>query len=161
MPILTTTEHTKRFTELAHHYAELESRKKELADDMKACADLAKNELGVPPKALKQAAKELGMDSVERMAQRELEDALDACRLALGLLADTPLGQAAQEDYGTHSDEPARRGPGRPKGSRNKSKRSEFTEELAQVADAPPPAVPDEPMDPFTAGDANAPAWPQ
>ena len=47
----------------------------------------------MPAKVLRQLAKETAWTELERLAQRQLEDRLDQCRAALGLLGDTPPGE--------------------------------------------------------------------
>jgi uncharacterized protein (UPF0335 family) len=155
--ILETDADREKLSSIVERYRVLEDQIKAAKDEQKELAESAKANLGVPAKALKQAAKEMGWDSVERAAQRQLEDALDACRQALGLLADTPLGQAAQslakdiragkadlkvgdgpwlsETMGNGQAEP-KRDRGRPKGSKNKPR-----------GETPaPPAIPDDPL---------------
>lgn len=69
---------------------------KELQDEIKElCAD-AEEAIGVKSKVLRQLAKERNWNDAERAEQQRLEADLDVCRLALGMLADTPLGEAAQ-----------------------------------------------------------------
>lgn len=80
----------------AQRVAALERQKKEIADDIKAICDNCKDTTGTRPKVLKQLAKEINWTEIERMDQWMLEEELDECRSALGLLADTPLGEAAQ-----------------------------------------------------------------
>lgn len=83
--------------DFAQRVANLERQKKEIADDIKDICEECKGQTGTRPKVLKQLAKELNWTQVERMDQHMLEEELDACRSALGLLADTPLGEAAQD----------------------------------------------------------------
>lgn len=72
---------------------EVEQRKEEI----KELEEAAWEKCGVKPKVIKQLVKEKGWNEIERMAQRQLEESLDSCRKALGLLADLPLGEHAVE----------------------------------------------------------------
>lgn len=86
----------RKLDHIVNRVAELEAKKKEIAEEIKELCDDAKDKLGRSPKVIKQLAKEKNWDEIERMAQRELEEELDDCRSALGLLADLPLGEHAQ-----------------------------------------------------------------
>lgn len=139
--------------------------------ELKELATVASERLGVPAKALKQLVVEWRMGEEQRVELRQQEHKLDECRLALGLLADTPLGMAAAAHEAAHVEqqaEPKRRG--RPKGSRNKPKASHPVRN-ANAAVEPvqgagnglpaangdgvlgntPPLIPDELIDPFVA----------
>lgn len=70
---------------------EIDERKAEI----KELEDSAWEKCEQRPKVIKQLVKEKGWNEVERMAQRQLEESLDQCRKALGLLADLPLGEHA------------------------------------------------------------------
>lgn len=76
--------------------ADLEMQKKEIGEEIQELCKQAKDDLGRSAKVIKQLAKEKNWNEIERMEQRLLEDELDECRGALGLLADTPLGEHAQ-----------------------------------------------------------------
>lgn len=69
----------------------LEEEKKGLADDIKDVYLEAKSR-GFDAKAMRVIVRERGM---EKTVREEREAILDVYRSALGLLADTPLGQAA------------------------------------------------------------------
>jgi uncharacterized protein (UPF0335 family) len=109
--------------------------------EAKELAESAWDKAGVRPKVVKQLAKEAAWDQVKREEQRQHEEALDQCRAALGLLADLPLGQAAQEREDHQAEQPTKRRPGRPKGARNKPKLATADGEAVP----PPPDVPDVP----------------
>ena len=124
----------------------------ELKWEAKEIAGAAWNKYGVKAKVVKQLAQESAWDEVQREERRQHEESLDQCRAALGLLADTPLGQAATAVHANGAAngqaEPAKRTRGRPPGSKNKPKAAdEWTRPqlAAAVADAPP--VPDVPPD--------------
>lgn len=90
----------KALDEAITKLARLEDEKKMLADDIKeltAGTVDSFREHGVTAKVVKQLVKERGYDEIERMAQRQAEETLDQCRHALGLLADLPLGEHAQQ----------------------------------------------------------------
>ena len=122
----------------------------ELKWEAKEIAGAAWNKYGVKAKVVKQLAQESAWDEVQREERRQHEESLDQCRAALGLLADTPLGQAATVVHanGAVNGQAAPKKRGRPPGSRNKPKAAdEWTRPplAAAVADAPP--VPDMPPD--------------
>jgi hypothetical protein len=122
----------------------------ELKWEAKEIAGAAWNKYGVKAKVVKQLAQESAWDEVQREERRQHEESLDQCRAALGLLADTPLGQAATVVHanGAANGQAAPKKRGRPPGSRNKPKAAdEWTRPqlAAAVADAPP--VPDVPPD--------------
>jgi len=66
-------------------------------EEIKELEEAAWEKCGVKPKVIKQLVKEKGWNEIERMAQRQLEESLDECRKALGMLADLPLGEHAVE----------------------------------------------------------------
>jgi hypothetical protein len=152
---MTPDQHTK-LRHIVDRYVTLNDQIKSAKDEQKELADAAKGELGIEPKVTKQLAKETAWNELERAAQLGLERQLDECRLALGLLDGTPLGEAAvgaaalgggwhHSADGTRSDDghgvaEPKRGRGRPKGSRNRPKvRDEFET-------AAPPSIPDWPQ---------------
>jgi hypothetical protein len=149
-----TPQEKQHLTRIIERHKAINAEVQALKWEAKELAESAWDKCGVRPKVVKQLAKEAAWDVVQREEQRQHEESLDACRAALGLLADTPLGQAAQADHVTREAEaPAngssngtRRGPGRPKGSRNKPK----AHDVANYAAPPVPDVPDVPE----AGDA-------
>lgn len=71
----------------------LEEEKRTIADDIKEVYAEAKSN-GFDTKVLRQVVRERRMDDADR---REREALLDTYRAALGMLADTPLGQAAMD----------------------------------------------------------------
>ena len=89
-------------------------------------------------KVLKQLAKDQGKDAEERAKQRAYEELLDDCRAALGLLADTPLGEAAAQvaaqGASTNGAAPPKKRR-RPPGSKNKPKAAVINE-IADRAEA-------------------------
>ena len=87
----------KRLAHIVKEVARLEASRKELADEIKEFLAVAKVELGRDAQVIKQLAKEINLDDLERSAQLLLEQELDECRVALGFMADLPLGKAAQE----------------------------------------------------------------
>ena len=89
------TEDKKKLEHIVERVAELERQKKELGEEVKELCDEAKGKLGVSVKATKQLAKEKNMDEIERLGQRLLEEEIDNCRAALGMIADLPLGMSA------------------------------------------------------------------
>lgn len=145
----------KRLKHIVQRSLELDVEADGYRDDIKGCnkelkelATVASEQLGVPAKALKQLVLEWGMGAEERALLRQQEHKLDECRLALGLLADTPLGMAAaahealdrmHEAVHTMQQAEPRRARGRPKGSRNKPKEANAAGGHEQA----PPPIPD------------------
>lgn len=105
-----TRDQAEQLEETISQLARLEDEKKALSEDIK---DLTKGaveayrEHGLDAKIVKQLVKEKGFDELERMAQRQAEECLDMCRHALGLLADLPLGEHAQQRVKAKRKEPA------------------------------------------------------
>ena len=89
------TEDRKRLDYIVGELARLDGERKDLAEQMKELIDAAYDDLGVSRKVVKRLAKERGWTSLEREEQKMLEEELDMMRSALGMLADTPLGEAA------------------------------------------------------------------
>jgi len=141
-------EEKSKLSKIVNRAVEINAKVQALKWELKELADSAWKACGVKAKTIKQLAKEAAWDDVQRDEQRLLEEKLDECRLALGMLKDLPLGQAAAEAAGrerlggedtgdqstgadgtggvTTSDGQAqateRRGRGRPKGSKNRPK---------------------------------------
>jgi hypothetical protein len=140
-----TEDDTNRLKHIVERYAELATEVDGYKDDAKQCADeqkdlaaVASERLGLDGKALKQLVAEFRMGAEERDVIRQREAKLDECRLALGLLADTPLGQAAM------ADEP-KRNRGRPKGSKNRPKVEDEPLNAPVDPAGDPPQIPDSP----------------
>ena len=85
----------KALTHIVQRIAKLNGEIKEANFEIKELADSAWEKCGKSAKAVKQLAKESAWDAVKRKAQQDLEEEVDAGRLALGMLSDTPLGEAA------------------------------------------------------------------
>lgn len=85
----------KRLEPIVERLAEIREEKKQLSEEEKELIDAAQVDCNVQPKVTRQLAKEKGWNDVERMRQKQLEEELDDARVALGLLADTPLGEHA------------------------------------------------------------------
>ena len=98
-------------------------------------------------KVLKQLAKDQGKDAEERAKQRAYEELLDNCRASLGLLADTPLGEAAAQVAAQGASTNGAAAPkkrGRPPGSKNKPKAAadgEWVRPPLRAVDTDPPDV--------------------
>jgi hypothetical protein len=151
-------------TEIVSDVKALNAKIHELKREAKERADEAWDACGVKTKVVYQLAREAAWDDVKRTEQRQYEEALDECRAALGLLADTPLGEAAQTGFspseplirkdgsvkpGMNADGTPRK-RGRPPGSKNKPKLVGGTDSQAPL-DPPPPPVPDIPDVPAAA----------
>lgn len=123
----------------------------EIADDAYNNDLVRAASVSMARKVVKQLAKESAWDQVQREEQRQLEEAIDECRAALGMLADLPLGQAVQTSVASRPNgrangggEPEKRGRGRPKGARNKPKpRADDWARPAAHADELPPDIPE------------------
>jgi hypothetical protein len=158
-----TPQEKQHLTRIVERQKAINAEVQALKWEAKELAESAWDKCGVRPKTIKQLAKEAAWDEVQREEQRQHEESLDECRAALGLLASTPLGQAAQQSHVTDpairangtlngnvaanghvQDEPraARRGPGRPRGSRNKAKPANRNDK-ADYAAPPVPDLPD------------------
>lgn len=74
--------------------------------EIKELADLSWDACGVSAKAVKQMAKEASWDAIARERQKQLEEEVDQCRNALGMLSDLPLGEAALKNNGKDAGEP-------------------------------------------------------
>jgi hypothetical protein len=155
----------QQLTRIVERTKAINAQVQELKWEAKEIAESAWDKCGVKPKVVKQLAKEAAWDQVQREERRQFEESLDECRAALGLLADLPLGQAATashangratgkanghangqaaDGYDDHvRDTPAKRGRGRPKGSRNKSRQAPGTWSRPPRDDPPVPDVPD------------------
>lgn len=111
---------------IVSRHADLGSQIKTLKFEQKELEDSAWEKCGKSAKAIKQLSKESGWDEVKRERQRQLEEEIDQGRAALGLLADTPLGQAEMERMADERLTKGWKAPGdgkkrgRPKGSRNR-----------------------------------------
>lgn len=77
--------------------------KKEIDDDIAEHIADAAEKLQLRKGNIRKAAKEMLLDELERADRRLNEEELDQIRLALGILADTPLGESA---VSTASDKP-------------------------------------------------------
>jgi hypothetical protein len=144
------TEQNPELAKAVGRIVKLNAQSKDIGFEINEIADAAFEAghiRGVPNaaaarKVLKRLAKDSIATDVEREEQRLIEEAIDECRAALGLLADTPLGQAAQQRPEPADHQGERRGRGRPKGSRNKPK---LATSNGQAMPPPPPLPPDVP----------------
>jgi uncharacterized protein (UPF0335 family) len=78
---------------LVERIERLEEEKKSLSDDIREVYSEAKGH-GFDTKIIRQVIRLRRLDSVER---QEMEAILDLYKAALGMLSDTPLGQATLE----------------------------------------------------------------
>jgi hypothetical protein len=160
-----TPQEKQHLTRIVERHKAINAQIQDLKWEAKELAESAWDKCGVRPKVVKQLAKEAAWDNVQREEQRQHEESLDDCRAALGLLAETPLGQAAQQSHvpepavradgtlngstraanganGANGHAETRRGPGRPRGSRNKAKPANRSDR-ADYAAPPVPDLPD------------------
>jgi len=98
----------KYLPEIAKHMADIKETQVTVREIVAIVAD--KTEMST--KAIRKAAKDLNLSDLERQDQRLVEDQLDECRSALGILADTPLGDAAERTVTQKREEKAFEGAG-------------------------------------------------
>ena len=91
-------------------HSELATKIKELKFEQKELEDSAFEACGSSAKAVKQLSKESLWDEVKRAKQTQLEEEIDAGRLALGMLADTPLGAVEMERMETEKQQSLKNG---------------------------------------------------
>jgi hypothetical protein len=89
---------TQALTRDVQRIAEINAKVQELKWQGKEIADAAWDKYGIKAKVVRQLAKESAWDAVQREERRQHEESLDECRAALGMLADLPLGEAAQRN---------------------------------------------------------------
>lgn len=94
-----TKEETKKLKYIVGRMDELRDKIDELKAEQKELAESAWKQCAVKAKVVKQLLKETRMDIVKRKARQLEEESLDQCRNALGMLADLPLGEHAQERH--------------------------------------------------------------
>jgi uncharacterized protein (UPF0335 family) len=87
----------KKLKPIVERIAQLMKEKNDLDDEIKELVEEAQEKCDVQPKVTRQLAKETNWNEVDRTRQRLLEEELDDARTALGLLADTPLGQGVTD----------------------------------------------------------------
>lgn len=117
----------KKLEYIVERHAQLAKEIKGLKFEQKELEDSAPEQCGVSAKTVKQLSKESNWSDVEREKQRQREEELDAARAALGMLADTPLGEAEMrraEENLQQSKTPAK---GKKKGGK-KERADEFAE---------------------------------
>jgi uncharacterized protein (UPF0335 family) len=132
---------TPKLTKLVERIRKLNIEIKEAKMEIEEIASSAWEQCGYSGKAVKHLAKEAAWDAVERERRKQLEEEIDKGRVALGFLADTPLGQAelarAENERRAAANgtaAPMRRGRRRPPGSKNRRKPA------AEHGDLPPAA---------------------
>jgi len=91
---------SRTLEQIVEGVAELRDKQKALAAEIKELAGSAWTEHGIAARAIKQLAEERRMGDVAREKRRQYEEQLQTAREALGMLFDTPLGQAAAGDEG-------------------------------------------------------------
>jgi len=92
-----TRDEEKKLGHIVDRCVVLQAQIDQAKEEQKELGDAAWDKCGVKPKVIKQMVKEKGWSETQRMEQRLLEESLDQCRKALGLLADLPLGEHAVE----------------------------------------------------------------
>lgn len=85
----------KQLDSYTERVAKLLTDKKEIDDEIGELVAEAAEKLGLRKSNIRKGAKERNMDALDRADQRQREEEMDQIRSALGILADTPLGEAA------------------------------------------------------------------
>lgn len=86
----------KQLDSYTERIAKLFNDRKEIDDEIAELTAEAAEKLNLRKGNIRKAAKERNMDELERADRRQVEEELDQIRSALGILADTPLGEAAE-----------------------------------------------------------------
>jgi len=87
----------KKMKSIISRLAKIRAEKKELSWEERELCEQAQQQCGVLPSVTKKLAKEAGLNQTEVAALQLYEDQLATCRVELGMLAGTPLGDAAEE----------------------------------------------------------------
>lgn len=95
-------EEKKQLESYTERIASLYRDKKELDDEINELVAECAEKLALRKGNIRKSAKERNMDELERSDRRQVEEELDQIRSALGILADTPLGEAATAKKGTN-----------------------------------------------------------
>lgn len=98
---------------------------KEAKFEQKELEDSAWEKCGKSAKAIRVLSKESAWDAVKRERQRQLEEEIDAGRVALGLLADTPLGVAEIERMEREREGSIKKANGKRRSRKAKGQQSE------------------------------------
>lgn len=151
------TDQSPELARAVQRIAKLNSQAKDIGFEIHQIADQvfdkglvrAPNHAGAR-KILKRLAKDSALDELEREELRLIEESIDECRAALGLLADLPLGEAAQfkanGKANGHAEAPPpaeKRARGRPRGARNKPKSQAEDWSRPLRVEPEPPDLPD------------------
>lgn len=86
----------KHLDSATERIATLFREKKEIDDEIAEIVAECAEKTGLRKGNIRKAARERNMDELERADKRLVEEELDQIRSALGILADTPLGEAAE-----------------------------------------------------------------
>lgn len=86
----------KHLDSATERVAQLYRDRKELDDEIAEIVAECAEKTGLRKGSIRKAAKERNMDELERADIRQREEEMDQVRNALGILADTPLGEAAE-----------------------------------------------------------------
>ncbi|HSR77786.1 MAG TPA: GapR family DNA-binding domain-containing protein [Xanthobacteraceae bacterium] len=121
------TDALKRFVDRIEN---LHDERKELNGTIRTVYDEIK-EAGMDPATVRVMVKERGLDNVVRMDQYRIRDEY---RRALGLYADTPLGEAAMERAGASKPKPFAEQPVHAPRTRRRPKLKLFDREHPQGA---------------------------
>lgn len=112
-----------KLTDIIDKYAKLSADIQAKRWEQKELAESAWEKCGVEKSVVKQLAKEQAFDDVKKEKLRQHEESLHQCRTLLGLLLDTPLGQAAVSAEESSFDAGGlQHGNGKPAKARGKKK---------------------------------------
>lgn len=112
-------------THIVARHAQLNAEIKEAKFEQKELEDSAWEKCGKSAKAIRVLSKESAWDAVKRERQRQLEEEIDAGRVALGLLADTPLGVAEIERMEREREGSIKKANGKRRSRKAKGQQSE------------------------------------
>lgn len=87
----------KHLDSATERIATLFREKKEIDDEIAEIVAECAEKTGLRKGNIRKAARERNMDELGRADKRLVEEELDQIRSALGILADTPLGEAAAD----------------------------------------------------------------
>lgn len=125
-----------KLNEATKQIAKLEAERKALGFEIKGLIDTAYESTGVRKKNIKALAKLQGFSKEERAEFMEAEEQFDECAVALGLLKDTPLGQASLASSKKDDDEKKSKAKDKPKKAPAKKKEKEPVEATHEAAEA-------------------------
>lgn len=92
-----TQDEKKKLKSFIDRISRLKVQKKDLDDEINELTADAADKMGLRKSTIKALAKRNRMSEIERQEADLLQEELEQCQHALGMLAGTPLGDAAEE----------------------------------------------------------------